>query len=360
MVAMFARVVFFILMLRLTSCESVCFDTGGIKCFEITSPHRSRQIIGIGAARTGSTQLAQLIRLAYPRGNVASVSQTLGPQACCGSETSFFSSRFSKGLDFYDSLYAKDKLVDDLLFEKTPNYSGNPVAPYRAAILLGSTRGVSAVYTYRKDPFRALQSIFHHHYGIHAHTDMLSFVNAAVSEHSQYLQCRSRLLVDYFILMPSADQDLEEAMLTLSLREALYVEEGIDRKCKCGKSGKYVLDLFARGLKRWVHALGASNVRCLELGEVIADPESSYLNLLTWIDGLKRRKNSSVGDGENTDERKQIVELFAASGHINTNTHNARIYLNDTTLANFYDIFRSQGQQIKNLCAKLSLVPDGK
>jgi len=133
------------------------------KCIEESPPPKpdSKEIwaefIGIGPARTGSSNLIWSLKLS-PHVQVGIPS--LHDQDCCpGSELSFFSNDtlFQKGIEYYRGYFAPRKPNTKIAGEKTPGYSDNPLVPYRIRAMLGPK--VKLLFTLR-EPIEALLSLY--------------------------------------------------------------------------------------------------------------------------------------------------------------------------------------------------------
>ena len=107
---------------------------GSEACVAVASPARPRQVLGVGAARTGSSQLAALVRRAA-HGAVTgdAAAMRCGAPLPCGSEELHFFTHpalFRRGLAYYDGAFAVGDNYSDphgaplpdgaFLFEKVP------------------------------------------------------------------------------------------------------------------------------------------------------------------------------------------------------------------------------------------------
>ena len=75
-------------------------------------------------------------------------SATLGGRHCCDAELYVLKDEIRKGLTSYDKYFKHEGLNEVVAVgEKTPEYAGHPMVPYRVKALFGSN--VKLLYTYR-------------------------------------------------------------------------------------------------------------------------------------------------------------------------------------------------------------------
>jgi hypothetical protein len=200
-------------------------------------------VLIIGAARSGSSSMYKYLA-AHPK-VVPSIRK----------ETDYFSRRYGRGEAWYRAhfpLKARMALNPGLItFEATPSYLFNPLAPMRAATLVGNVRLIALL----RNPIDRAYSQYHH--AVRLGLEPLSFEEAIDAEPAR--------------IAPKFDDLARDPNYSGPLMQAAYVSGGF----------------YAEQLERWLEHFERDRLLVLMSEELYRCPASVY-NEITAFLGLSK------------------------------------------------------------------------
>jgi hypothetical protein len=245
--------------------------------------------LGIGPAKTGSTAVFDMLT---KHQNVSMGNSYMGGLPCCGSELYFFSverereiyggtKRYSLFFDKRNNLKGSAVVAG----EKTPRYSYDPLAAYRAGAMLH--RPVKLIFTVRDELEADMSLYMARHIATKYKADYLEWVGPRVAIFKEWMQCRQTFFSK--LAIPLSDGNITYMNLRdindptkYTWQTAAQIESYLYKFCQQGRTPPrlafYMEDyiqerLHAANLRRWIHVFGRENLLCIQNEDMSRHPQ---------------------------------------------------------------------------------------
>lgn len=248
---------------------------------------RWSNFLGVGPVRTGSSAMFTMLE----KHNGVSIGDAArGGAGCCGSELySFWTPTeplaVKGGVKWYSSFFDQRIPSIEMAGERTPMYSYDTLAAYRAGAMLH--RPVKLIFTIRDELESDISLYLMRGFARKFKIDYSEWIKPRVAVFQNYLQCRR----DYFKTLAITNSTGGRDYLSVAeinnpaeytWQTAGLIENFLYRKCKQGRPATRPLfemtdfiqeRLHAANLRRWIHVFGRENLLCIQNEDMLRHPQ---------------------------------------------------------------------------------------